>query len=45
MSQGLGEDQYGSRMGRAVEILKRVADPTDRYTYRDARWRISQSHS
>ena len=34
---GLGEDQYGPRMDRAVGLLKRVADPEDPYTYRDAR--------
>ena len=34
---GHGEDRYGSRMGRAVELLKRVADPKDPYTYGHAR--------
>ena len=34
---GHGEDRLGSRMDRAVEFLKRVADPDDPYTYCDAR--------
>ena len=29
--------RFGSRMDRAVEFLKRVADPDDPYTYCDAR--------
>ena len=34
---GLGKGRFGSRMDRAVELLKRVADPEDPYTHRDAR--------
>ena len=34
---GHGEDKLGSRMGRAEKYAKRVADPKDPYTYRDAR--------
>ena len=35
---GLGEDQYGPRMDRAVGLLKRVADPEDRkFTFSKAR--------
>ena len=34
---GLGKDRHGSRMGRAVNFLKRVADPKDPWTHRNAR--------
>ena len=34
---GPGKDQYGPRMGRALELAKRVADPDDAWTYRNAR--------
>ena len=34
---GLGKDQYGPRMGRAVKFVKRVADPKDPMTYSKAR--------
>ena len=36
-ARGLSEGRYGSRMDRAVELLKRVADPEDPFRYRDAR--------
>ena len=34
---GLGSDKLGPRMGRAEEYARRVYDPKDRWTYRDAR--------
>jgi hypothetical protein len=33
---GHGEDRLGSRMDRAVEYVKRVADPKDPFNYGDA---------
>ena len=39
---GLGEDQCGPRMSRAVALLKRVADPKDPCSYSHARWKINR---
>ena len=37
LADDVGSDKFGSRMSRAVKLLKRVADPEDPLTYGKAR--------